>query len=1454
VDRYRKNAYRVLGLEGDASLAAAEESARARGTTDAQAALERLRDPVARIRERIFAPGGGARGRCVAAHEPLLSGSGGDAGAWDAALDGWRSLLDDPSFRAWVADGADPARVEEILSGLSADLLEANVGIGGAALARGDVAAAKVQCDVLRRRLQEPARTEALERLLAPAAGAAVATATSITQSLDDLELGNGMQPAQLQRARDAVDAGAARIDALVTDAERLRPFDLAPGRAACDQAALALLRLGIVSSWVDGRDAATRSYLERASAIVCSDVLREKVASARTSLRVNAELADFFEARNRGKVEKARRLLLRKRRTADPEIGAQIDAILAEPRRLMGPLGSLPGLGRVNGVGVGMYGSRNVAADRSYIATTCFCVLFIPLIPIASFLVTREGAGWRFYGRVPLSRFARTVQRTALAAIVLVPLLGWAAAAYDASDFAIARRAFGAAETDLDAHAYSAAAHELVPLLARGTEERRARAEALGERVLLESFERIKTPVDAAQFASGPGATILAWKDEAVFTPAVLEQLERRCEETGSAPLIEWGRKACLAFRGKSLAFGVALAKKSADTSLLASVATWHADDNQRCPGEIVSELGTLLLGAKRSPTWDQDALAYLRVADAAEARPVLFARAEVAWKGGASGHDLLPFLAAGPLPLRGLLAADDERDLAKRAVAIERVAEPEGLEEPFATWHRIGVARRLAKIHGQLNDEDPVKNPVGPARTWAIRAAELSPDDPETCSRAMGYLLEQGELPRVIALGEALGARKTPESITFLGIALSRSGRLDDAEKVLGPYVDENLAGYVKAFAAYQSGTKAAEERLLGSLNNGTGDQAFIRRLNSLGKAQAQDEVRRWIRGRMDADPVLNQAIAELRARARVHAAAFELAMVDIALGRSQAPGTGRDARFKRAEAILLALRNVSGEDPTQEVQLGQVYFWLGKREEGQAIFDRLEKAGDPKLLMAMGKIYRQLDRNDAARRLLELVYAKLPDGPEREGAACIRGLEPKDADDQILWLTRAGSSEFVQAALAQARANQHLQRGEPAAAVPELRRAAAYYTREKDNPIELHNSSTAYLSLYHATGDVAELKEALRYARAAVTLAKDDAIALRQYLYLLESVGYYALAGDVVKTSVLHVRPGHDWLELVQPPLSHAAWSEKIKAQPELRRGLEIARQLMVISPEGGDAYEFQSAYLRRTNDLAALRQLRLDLETAGLSRSEANEAERKAQTGEKDAARDKAVEESFAGIERELVLVRQSGHGPTIGLALRQLAYAIIGARTITPARYDPDKAVAVIEEALRASDVGSVHEAVSWTRLERASRDLARGDERYRAWLEKCPGLAGARVLWLYADKYPDVRDKVRAMEDVKVAGAEAAKLVTDPLWQPGVDEYGVLALAGHELAEPTAKAVAARGVALERTKIDLLLSPQSATVVATALLAARVAGDEAFEKKVKDGARARGLLGPYLDD
>jgi hypothetical protein len=94
-----------------------------------------------------------------------------------------------------------------------------------------------------------------------------------------------------------------------------------------------------------------------------------------------------------------------------------------------MRPVRSAPALVRVNGIGCGVYGSRDHDAETgTYVTTYCFSFLFIPIFALTAYRVARaQNGGWYFLGRVPLSNFAKTWNVLLLLAVAGVAgLIGW--------------------------------------------------------------------------------------------------------------------------------------------------------------------------------------------------------------------------------------------------------------------------------------------------------------------------------------------------------------------------------------------------------------------------------------------------------------------------------------------------------------------------------------------------------------------------------------------------------------------------------------------------------------------------------------------------------------------------------------------------------------------------------------------------------------------------------------------------------------------------------------------------------------------------------------------------------------------------------------------------------------------------------------------------------------------
>src|SRR3990172_12223994 len=74
-----------------------------------------------------------------------------------------------------------------------------------------------------------------------------------------------------------------------------------------------------------------------------------------------------------------------------------------------MRPIRSAPTLFRVNGCGLGMYGSRDPDTETgTHVKTWCICFLWVPILALRAYRVADAEQGWYFIGRERLSGLAK--------------------------------------------------------------------------------------------------------------------------------------------------------------------------------------------------------------------------------------------------------------------------------------------------------------------------------------------------------------------------------------------------------------------------------------------------------------------------------------------------------------------------------------------------------------------------------------------------------------------------------------------------------------------------------------------------------------------------------------------------------------------------------------------------------------------------------------------------------------------------------------------------------------------------------------------------------------------------------------------------------------------------------------------------------------------------------------
>ena len=146
-----------------------------------------------------------------------------------------------------------------------------------------------------------------------------------LTRRLDELKLTEEMAPVVRVQV-------AATLDAIAAEADReiFAAVQSATNPELKDEGARFFRRLAQSNSWLDGREALSKAWIDKAAGIAVSPVLLDLIAEDQNRLRDPEAFAGVGELCRSGRVDKARRLMAsRLRRTTDPVARKRIQEAL---------------------------------------------------------------------------------------------------------------------------------------------------------------------------------------------------------------------------------------------------------------------------------------------------------------------------------------------------------------------------------------------------------------------------------------------------------------------------------------------------------------------------------------------------------------------------------------------------------------------------------------------------------------------------------------------------------------------------------------------------------------------------------------------------------------------------------------------------------------------------------------------------------------------------------------------------------------------------------------------------------------------------------------------------------------------------------------------------------------------------------------------------------------------
>jgi hypothetical protein len=748
--------------------------------------------------------------------------------------------------------------------------------------------------------------------------------------------------------------------------------------------------------------------------------------------------------------------------------------------------------------------------------------------------------------------------------------------------------------------------------------------------------------------------------------------------------------------------------------------------------------------------------------------------------------------------------LAADRAASDPRGALALLEAVRPLALDTRPIDARRLPILRQWASAE--------------PANLDALCPLASLLEEQDQLEEAKNLLL-----PAKARLGEGEGAR-------VLGTVLARQGDYDGAYALLWPYVKGRLDRLHNAEKAAESTVKDLQDRQIQLLNENAAPPDFYSRYRTASQEQKDAMVQDYVQSRIKNDPRYADALETLRREKAVVPVAMELGIVMLQRAQGQPNPDLRKTQLEAAEKVFLAIGGFAGESDEYRLSLGQVYYWLGKPADGRKLFEEYLAANgrDSRSLLAIAARMRQLGALPEARAEAEEAYSKAAKPEERYAAADFRSACEKDLDDKIVWLNNADTATpSIKAQLADARGAKAASEGRDSDAAVQYHLAIDAYAAMPRSDHALNETARAWVAVFWVTGDRQALDRGFESFQQALDLNPSDPILLGNAASMLVAAALGDVIGSDIDLRALH-RIGEFPLlgYLYQYSGGRDAVARRVQEHPGIARALSYYEKLMVVSPKSAGPCASVFQIHRYTRNDKALELLAQRVRGADFDTADELAAMKDFLSGTKDELLKVQTAAALKRDEETANKLRAKG-GRTLAVVLGQQVEAMIY-RDMALDDADPQKVVALAEEAHRVSPSSATSAVLAAAYLLRASKDLCRAEPAMASLRGKYSRSLGASYLLAAAslDAGP-LQEKIARNADVqKVLSLlrDENKLFPD---NPSVFGWALLKNADPAEAAKAAEAIRKNPRTLVGQSISVRLNPAS---VAEAMEASWVLG------------------------
>ncbi len=578
------------------------------------------------------------------------------------------------------------------------------------------------------------------------------------------------------------------------------------------------------------------------------------------------------------------------------------------------------------------------------------------------------------------------------------------------------------------------------------------------------------------------------------------------------------------------------------------------------------------------------------------------------------------------------------------------------------------------------------------------------------------------------------------TGEGARILGQILVSKGRHDDAYVLLQPYVAARMDAMKTAEEAYTKAQESAVQRALNHLNSNPYSSDYQRISKIKDKTKQQEVIDEYLRARMKQDKGVKRKLEDYIKAAGFVPIALELGMLQLNRAQEMDNAAARRKELEAAEKTFLSVSSVAAGSDQYQLSLGEVYYWLGKPEQGNKELQAylVNNKRRPMALLSVGRILRGIGLNKNAKELAIEAFEKGKNTEEKDAAVSAIFVCCTDEEEKIQWLEKASKkNKTMQIEMHSTKGKIAMAAGNEQEAEKHFRAALAGYRQQPDSPAMCNNGALCAFDLYRLTGDANYFSQGAAMMKRASELEPQNAILHMNATSCFLSDAILSVVRD--KINLKSIKQGASGLL----PYLYANAEEKARIYRQIcehhsfQEGQQSVKKLYVLAPKNAQAYSQAFSYSGYKRDAD---ELKLLYQTARRGDPDLSESIETIKNSYAFPDPKSELSNAMGVLKRCRALLAENPKDKNLvsfailasQLVVHELAAAAYGHQP------DAQKLVQLAEEAVAAHPCAGTHSTLSKALAYRACRTISAENPEFRTIYEQSRQFIDANTLLAFA--------------------------------------------------------------------------------------------------------------------